>query len=222
MVTSTQLLPLNSNGSIFSTNPFQKTPFFHHLSPNLNHAPHNSLQWLTFILQRDPPLSHTPPCDSSCLLFRYRQYNLTEVEVKNTLNTSYFFNPPKHLTDVTEHRTSKPTILRIPRMQWLILRCYHGLEVGTVTKAWSEGAQKGKIKNSDACIAESEDLIGDSMVVPAEEHGYAASEYVEARFLLLCNHKAPFSKAGFPARLRERHGKVRWIKGVCTLQRMPH
>jgi len=49
-------------------------------------------------------------------------------------------------------------------------------------------------------------LIGDSVVVPAEEHGYAASEYVEARFLLLRHHEAPFSEARFPARLRERHG----------------
>lgn len=44
-------------------------------------------------------------------------------------------------------------------------------------------------------------IIGDRMVVPAEEHSYTASEDVEARLLLLRHHKTPFSKARFPTRL---------------------
>ncbi|CAJ1934207.1 unnamed protein product [Sphenostylis stenocarpa] len=65
-------------------------------------------------------------------------------------------------------------------------------------------------------------LIGDSMVVPAEKHGYAASEDVEARFLLLRHHKAPFSKACFPARLSESHGELDRLKAhdVITLKKL--
>ncbi|KAG5007992.1 hypothetical protein HKD37_09G026393 [Glycine soja] len=64
-----------------------------------------------------------------------------------------------------------------------------------------------KNRNFNVFIAETrvKDLIGNSVVVPAEEHGYAASEDVEARLLLLCNQIAPFSKACFPARLGESH-----------------
>lgn len=50
------------------------------------------------------------------------------------------------------------------------------------------------------------------MVVPAEEHGYATSQDVETRLLLLGHLETPFSEAGFTARLgfggeaRESHG----------------
>ncbi|KAL5129608.1 hypothetical protein HKD37_12G032883 [Glycine soja] len=71
------------------------------------------------------------------------------------------------------------------------------------------GAHMDKDRNFDALIAETQvrvkGLIGNSVVVPAEEHGYAASEDVEARLLLLCNQIASFSKACFPARLGESH-----------------
>ncbi|KAL2329330.1 hypothetical protein Fmac_022757 [Flemingia macrophylla] len=72
-----------------------------------------------------------------------------------------------------------------------------------------ERAQDGKNRNFDAeKRVRVKRLIGDSVVVPAEEHSYTASEDVKARFLLLRHEKAAFTKACFPARLRESHGCV--------------